>query len=164
MTQFLGAFRDDYYNAINVLPQSQSTGLTGALSGTVLTAAQMSGAGDTYLVLSGQTAAQTATTDTAANLILNLQTAVANVWKTTSTFAGSQVVPPSGVPNLFNLTWTLTLNNQNTSSGALTLTAGTGVTLAAVGGLSSTVIAVTTVSVWVCSVTGTSGVTLTRVQ
>lgn len=164
MTQFLGAFRDDFYNAISALPQSQSTGLTGALSGTVLTAAQLSGAGDTYLVLSGQTAAQTATTDTAANMIANLQTSVATTWGKVSQFSASTVVPPSGVPNLFNLTWTLTLNNQNTSSGALTLTAGTGVTLAAVGGLSSTVVAVTTVSVWVCSVTGPSGVTLTRVQ
>lgn len=164
MTQFLGAFRDDFYNAISALPQSQSTGLTGALSGTVLTAAQLSGAGDTYLVLSGQTAAQTATTDTAANLIANLQTSVATTWGKVSQFSASTVVPSSGVPNLFNLTWTLTLNNQNTSSGALTLTGGTGVTLAAVGGLSSTVVAVTTVSVWVCSVTGPSGVTLTRVQ
>jgi hypothetical protein len=163
MTQYLGAFREDFYNAINVLPQSQSTAITTALSGTVLTAAQLSGSGDNYLVISGQTTAQTATTDTATNIIANLQNAVANAWKGQTGFAPG-VFPPSGVTNLFNIAFTLTINNQNTTSGALTLTAGTGVTLAALGGLSSTVVAVTTVSVWVVTVTGLAAVTITRVQ
>src|ERR1700722_15247771 len=126
MTTFLGAFRDDFYNAVNVLPQSQTVALSGALSATVLTAAQISGAGDIYLVESGQTAAQTATTDTAANIIANLQNAVNTAWKGQTAFGSQTVVPPAGVPNLFNLTWTLSINNQNLAGGTLTLTGGRG--------------------------------------
>ncbi len=163
MTQFLGAFRDDFYNAINVLPQSQQVAITTALSGTVLTAAQLSGAGDCYIVESGQTAAQTATTDTAANIIANLQNGVANVWKAQTGFAPG-VFPPSGVTNLFNVAWTLTINNQNLTAGTLTLTAGTGVTLATAGTTSATVITFSTFGVYVGTVTGPATVTLTRVQ
>src|ERR1700729_399132 len=125
---FLGAFRDDYYNAANVLSQSQFTAISTALSATVLTAAQMSGACDCYIVASGQTAAQTATTDSAANIIANIQNAVNTAWKGQTAFGSQSVVPAPGVPNLFNVTWTLTFNNQNTSTGAITLTPGTGVT------------------------------------
>jgi hypothetical protein len=164
MTQFLGAFRDDYYNAINVLPNSQTVALSGALSATLLTAAQLSGAGDCYIVESGQTAAQTATTDTAANIIANLQNAVNTAWKGQTAFGSQTVVPPQGVPNLFNLTWTLSINNQNLTAGTLTLTAGTGVTLATAGTTSATVITFSTIAVYVGSITGPAAVTLTRVE
>jgi hypothetical protein len=164
MTQFLGAFRDDYYNAINVLPNSQTVALSGALSATLLTAAQLSGAGDCYIVESGQTAAQTATTDTAANIIANLQNAVNTAWKGQTAFGSQTVVPAQGVPNLFNLTWTLSINNQNLTAGTLTLTAGTGVTLATAGTTSATVITFSTIAVYVGSITGPAAVTLTRVE
>jgi hypothetical protein len=164
MTQFLGAFRDDFYNAVNVLPQSQFVAITTALSATVLTAAQMSGAGDCYIVESGQTAAQTATTDTAANIIANLQNAVNTAWKGQTAFGSQTVVPAAGVPNLFNLTWTLTINNQNLTAGTLTLTAGTGVTLATAGTASATAITFSTFALYVCAVTGPAAVTFTRVQ
>lgn len=163
MTQFLGAFRDDFYNALNVLPQSQSVAISGALSATVLTAAQLSGAGDCYIVESGQTSAQTATTDTAANIIASLQNAVATAWKTTA-FAQGSVVPPAGIPNLFNVTWTLTINNQNLTAGTLTLTAGTGVTLATAGTTSATVVTFSTFAIYVATITGPAAVTFTRVQ
>lgn len=161
---FLGAFRDDYYNALSVLPNSQYVALTGALSATVLTAAQLSGAGDCYIVESAQTSAQTATTDTAANIIANLQTAVATAWKGQTAFGSQTVVPPNGVPNLFNVTWTLTINNQNLTAGTLTLTAGTGVTLATAGTTSATVITFSTLAIYVASVTGPNAVTFTRVD
>jgi hypothetical protein len=164
MTQFLGAFKDDFYNAINVLPQSQSVAIVGNLSGTLLTAAQLSGAGDCYIVESAQTTAQTATTDTAANIILNLQTAVANAFKVPGAFSSSSVLPPSGAPNLFNISWTLTINNQNLTAGTLTLTGGTGVTLATAGTASATVITFTSFAVYVCTITGINSVLLTRVQ
>ena len=160
---FLGAFRDDYYNSVGVLPQSQFVKITGALSATVLTAAQLSGASDCYIVESGQTAAQTATTDSAANIIANMQSAIANTLAT-APFASAGVVAPSGIPNLFNVTWTLTLNNQNLTAGTLTLTAGTGVTLATAGTTSATVVTFSTTAVYVCQITGLSAVTLTRVE
>jgi hypothetical protein len=160
----LGVFRDDYYNAISVLPQSQFVATSANLSATVLTAAQMSGAGDCYIIASGQTTAQTATTDNAVNIIANLQNAVNTAWKGQTAFGSQTVVPASGVPNLFNLTWTLTINNLNATAGTLTLTAGTGVTLAAAGTLSSTVITFSTFGLFVLSVTGPATITMTRVQ
>jgi hypothetical protein len=161
---FIGAFRDDYYNSLSVLPNSQTVALSGALSATLLTAAQLSGAGDCYITESGQTSAQTATTDTAANIIANLQNAVATAWKGQTAFGSTSVVPPNGVPNLFNVTWTLTINNQNLTAGALTLTAGTGVTLATAGTTSATVIAFSTLAIYVCTITCPAAVTFTRVD
>jgi hypothetical protein len=160
----LGVFRDDYYNATNVLTQSQFVAISTALSGTVFTAAQLCGATDCYIVESGQTSAQTATTDTAANIIATLQNAIATAWKGQTAFSAQNVFPPNGVPNLFNVTWTLTINNQNLTAGTLTLTAGTGVTLATAGTTSATVITFSTTALYVAQVTGPATVTLTRVQ
>jgi hypothetical protein len=164
VTVYLGAFRDDFYNAMNVLTSSQSVALTGALSATLFTAAQLSGANDCYIINSTQTSAQTATFDTAANIINNIQTAVATAWKGQTAFGAQTVVPPNGASNLFNVTWTLTINNQNLTAGTLTLTAGTGVTLATAGTTSATVITFSTTAVYVCSVTGPAAVSFTRVQ
>jgi hypothetical protein len=164
MTQFLGAFRDDYFNSMNVLPQAQFVAISTALSATVLTAAQLSGSCDCYIVESGQTAAQTATTDSAANILANLSVAVNNAWKGQTAFGSQTVVPAPGLPNLFNVYWTLTINNQNLTAGTLTLTAGTGVTLATAGTTSATVVTFSTTALYVCNVTGPAAVTFTRVQ
>jgi len=163
MTLLIGAFRDDFYNSVGILPQAQFVALSGALSGTLITAAQLCGAGDCYIVESGQTSAQTATTDTAANIVAYLQNATNVDVKAGGPFAGA-VTPPPGVTNLFNLFWTLTINNQNASAGTLTLTAGSGVTLATAGTTSATVVTFATEALYVCQVTGPNAVTFTRVQ
>lgn len=88
--------------------QSMRSGLYTSLTGAnpTLTAAQMVGGA---VDVSGQTAAQTVTTDTAANIIARMQAIDANA------AVGS--------------TATFTLINDNTSSGAVTLTAGANVTV-----------------------------------
>lgn len=159
----LGVFRDDYYNALAVLPQSQFVAVSGALSATLLPAVDLCGATDCYIVESGQTSAQTATTDTAANIIASLQTAIQTAVKNAS-FGYQSVVPAIGIPNLFNAAWTLTINNQNLTAGTLTLTAGTGVTLATAGTTSATVVTFSTTAIYVGQITGPAAVTFTRVQ
>jgi hypothetical protein len=118
----LGVFRDDYYNAISVLPQTQYTA-TAQASGT-LAASAIAGAGDCIVLSSGATAL---TTDTALNIITQVQNAVATAYKQGLGAFAAGVNPPTGAPNLFNVTWTLTI--VNTNAGTLTLTAGTGVTI-----------------------------------
>lgn len=159
-----GVFRDDFYNAVNVLPQSQQTAYTTSQVGTTLPANRIAGAGDCYVTYSGQTAAQSQTTDTAVNIIAQLQQAIATAYAGGLGGFAAGVNPPPGVPNLFNLTWTLSLVNQNTSSGALTLTAGTGITLATNGAASATVVAISTTAIYVATVTSPTTVNLTRVQ
>jgi hypothetical protein len=122
----LGVFRDDFYNAVSVLAASQYTATTQA-TGTVLAASAIGGAGDCYIVASGQ-AGVTFTTDSALNIIAAIQIAVANAYKQGLGNFAAGVNPPPGVPNLFNTVWTLTIVNLNT--GVLTLAAGAGVTLA----------------------------------
>ena len=122
---FLGVFRDDFYNAVSVLPQTQFNATTQA-TGTVLPATLMAGAGDCYINASGQ-AGVSFTTDSAINIIAQIQNAVATAYKQGLGSFAAGVNPPPGVPNLFNVSWTLTINNQNT--GVLTLVAGAGVTL-----------------------------------
>jgi hypothetical protein len=118
----LGVFRDDYYNAVSVLPQTQYTA-TAQASGTLASTA-IAGAGDCIVLSSGATAL---TTDTALNIIAQVQNAVATAYKQGLGSFAAGVNPPTGVPNLFNVTWTLTI--VNTNAGTLTLTAGTGVTI-----------------------------------
>lgn len=153
----LGVFRDDYYNATAVLTAAGVVAITTNLSATVLTAAQLVGAQDQYLRISGQTAAQTATTDTAANIIAALQAAV----QAANIAAGAPLgVQPPGVPNLTNVSYTLSIVNANTTSGVLTLSAGAGVTIS---GLTGTV-AITATATYVVTVTSPSTVTLYRVS
>lgn len=121
----LGVFRDDFYNAVSVLAQTQYTA-TAQATGTVLAASAIGGAGDCYIVASGQ-AGVTFTTDSAINIIAQIQIAVANAYKQGLGSFAAGVNPPPGVPNLFNTVWTLTIVNLNT--GVLTLAAGAGVTL-----------------------------------
>lgn len=118
----LGVFRDDYYNAVSVLPQTQYN--TTAQASGVLAAALIGGAGDCYVTSSAATAL---TTDTAVNIIAAIQIAVATAYKQGLGSFAAGVNPPPGVPNLFNVSWTLTI--LNTDASTLVLSAGTGVTL-----------------------------------
>jgi hypothetical protein len=148
-----GVFRDDFYNAANVLAQSQYTAST--QNGGVLAATALAGAGDAYVALSGNAGAQALTTDTGANIIAQLQTAVAAAYKANILSSAANISPPPGVPNLFNLTWTLTIINNNSASGVVTLTGGTGVTI-----VGTNTLAISTSRVFVCTVTSATTVTL----
>jgi hypothetical protein len=130
----LGVFRDDFYNAVSALAQSQFTA-TAQATGTVLAATAMAGAGDCYVAATGQVATAI-TTDSAVNIIAQVQIAVATAYKQGLGSFAAGVNPPPGVPNLFNTTWTLTINNQN--SGIMTLTGGTGVTITGTATLAAT--------------------------
>jgi hypothetical protein len=118
----LGVFRDDYYNAAAVLTETQYT-VTAQASGT-LAASAIAGARLCVVLTSGATAL---TTDTALNIIAQVQTAVATAYKQGLGSFAAGVNPPTGAPNLFNTSWTLQI--VNTNAGALTLTGGAGVTL-----------------------------------
>lgn len=153
----LGVFRDDYYNAISVLPQSQYVATT--QNGGVLAASAIGGAGDCFVNVSGQTTAQGITTDSAVNIIAAIQTAVATAYKQGLGAFAAGVNPPPGVPNLFNVTWTLTINNFNTVSGAITLTGGTGVTVTG-----TNTIAISAQRQFVVSITSPTTVVMQSVQ
>jgi hypothetical protein len=146
----LGVFRDDYYNAVSVLPQSQIVSTTAGTS--TVPASSISGAGDCYLNVSGN-AAVTYTTDSAVNIVAAIQTAVATAYKQGLAAFAAGVNPPPGVPNLFNVTWTLTINNQNT--GTLTLTGGAGVTLSGV-----TTVATVSARVYIVTITSPTTVSI----
>jgi hypothetical protein len=118
----LGVFRDDFYNAAAALTETQYT-VTAQASGT-LAASAIAGARNCVVLSSGATAL---TTDTALNIIAQIQNAVATAYKQGLGAFAAGVNPPPGVPNLFNVTYTLTI--VNTNAGTLTLTGGTGVTL-----------------------------------
>jgi hypothetical protein len=152
---FLGVFRDDYYNAVSVLPQSQVVATTAGTS--TLPASSIGGAGDCYVDVSGG-AVVTYTTDTAINIIAAIQIAVANAYKQGLGSFAAGVNPPPGVPNLFNVSWTLTINNQN--SGTLTVAAGTGVTLV---GTNAGSIATVTARQYVVTITSPTTVTIQSV-
>jgi hypothetical protein len=118
----LGVFRDDFYNAASVFTEAQYT-VTAQASG-VLAASAIAGARECYVVSSAATAL---TTDTALNIIALVQIVVANAYKQGLGAFAAGVNPPPGVPNLFNVTWTLTI--VNTDASPLVLTGGVGVTL-----------------------------------
>jgi hypothetical protein len=118
----LGVFRDDYYNAAAVLTETQYT-VTAQASGT-LSAAAIAGARSCVVLSSGATAL---TTDSAVNIIAQVQNAVATAYKAGLGSFAAGVNPPIGAPNLFNVTWTLTI--VNTNAGALTLSGANGTTV-----------------------------------
>jgi len=124
---FLGVFRDDFYNAVSVLPQAQLVSST--QNGGTISATLIAGAGDCYASFSGNAVAQALTTDTAVNIIAQIQQSVATAYKAGLGAFAAGVNPPPGVPNLFNMVYTLTILNFNTASGVITLTGGTGVTI-----------------------------------
>jgi hypothetical protein len=119
----LGVFRDDVYNAAAVLTETQFTA-TAQANGTILPATVISGARSTVVLSSGATAL---TTDSAVNIIAAIQNAVAVAYKQGLGSFAAGVNPPNGVPNLFNVTYTLTV--VNTNAGLLTITGGAGVTV-----------------------------------
>jgi hypothetical protein len=167
---FKGVFSDDFYNAIHVLPASAAVnGPTG--TGT-LTGVQLTGALEVDLAVgNGAATAQTYTTDTAVNIIAALNNALATAYKSgLGAFAASVNPPTAGLPNLFNVSWTVTISNQGTTTASV-LANGTGVTLASQNaGLTSTSIpaaaAANTPAVtrYVVTVTSPTTVTFTRVQ
>lgn len=153
----LGAFRDDYYNAQAALTAAQTTAISAATP-VLVTAAQIAGAVVTKLVASGQTTAQAWTTDTAVNIIARLQSVVATAYAASLAGFGAGVNPSPGVPNLFNLTYTLEIWNTNASAGTVTLTAGAGVTISG-----SAVVTFSTLVEYVVTITSPTTITLTRV-
>jgi hypothetical protein len=158
----LGVFRDDFYNAIHTLPASQA--VAGPTATGVIAATALAGAVENFLTLGGTS--QTFTTDTAVNIIAQLQTAVAAAVKANvGGFVASLSAPPLGVPNLFNVSFTVSISGTGITTAA-TLAGGAGVTLAGLGTLSATVLAVGTGSAsrYVVTVTSATTVTFTRVQ
>jgi hypothetical protein len=147
----LGAFRDDFYNASAALTTAQFTS-TSQASGT-LAAAALAGAQENYILSSGATAL---TTDTAANIIARLQNVVAAAYAAALTGFGASVNPTPGVPNLFNLSFVVVI--ENTNAGTLTITGGTGVTL--VG--TATILTVNQ-RTWVVTITSPTTVTMQTV-
>jgi hypothetical protein len=168
----LGVFRDSFYNAIHALPASQS--VNGPTATATLVAAQLVGALEVDVAVgNGAAAAQTYTTDTAVNIIARLQNAVAvaqaaNVGGFAAALGDT---PPLGVPNLFNLSWTVTISNQGTTA-ASTLAGGTGVTVASsnagltsgAGNLALGAPNAPGITRFVVTVTSATTVTFTRVQ
>lgn len=152
----LGAFRDDYYNAAASLTTLQSTSITAATPVTI-SAQQIAGAQIVDLVASTQSTAQAWTTDTAANIIAWLQSVVAAAYKAQIQSFGQTVNPAFGVPNLFNLTYQLTIVNNDTSTGVITLTGGTGVTISG-----TATVAIATAVVFQFTVQSPTAVTYTR--
>jgi hypothetical protein len=165
---FKGVFSDDFYNAIHVLPAAQ--GAAGPTGTGTLTGAMLTGALEvTVAVGNGAASAQTYTTDTAVNIIAALNNAVAAAYKSQLNSFGAGVNPPTaGLPNLFNLSWSVNISNQGTTA-ASALAAGAGVTLASLNaGMTSTVIALgapnaPAQSKYVVTVTSPTTVTFTRV-
>lgn len=156
----LGVFRDDFYNAIHTLPAVQFTAAEITATGTI-PAVDLAGALECVLQVGGTS--QTYTTDTAVNIIAQLQTAVAAAVKANvGGFVASLSAPPLGVPNLFNVTWVITFNSVATTGA--TLAPGAGVTLAAMGTLSSTALGTSGQARYAAQVTSAYTVTLTRIQ
>jgi ABC-type branched-subunit amino acid transport system substrate-binding protein len=118
----LGCFRDDFYNISSTLPEIQFT-TTSQASGT-LAASALVGASEVYVSQSGATAL---TTDTAANIISQLISAVQK------SAAGAVL----GFPSVQGMIYTIYI--RNTNGGTLTLTAGTGVTITGTATLATTV-------------------------
>jgi hypothetical protein len=120
---------------LNSMRSGLYTGLTGASP--TLTAAQMVGGS---VSVSGQTTAQNVTTDTAANIIARMQALDANA--------------------AIGSTASFTLINDNTSSGAVTVVLGSGVTNAGVAGILS--IAIGAAYRYILKWTGANAVTISR--
>ena len=166
---FKGVFSDDFYNAIHILPASVAA--NGPVATGLLAATLLVGALEVDLAVgNGAAAAQTYTTDTAVNIIAALNNAVATAYKQgLGAFAAAVNPPTQGLPNLFNLSWTVTFENQGTTAASV-LAGGTGVTIAAVNaGMTATNLALGAPNApvatrYVVTVTSPTTVTFTRVQ
>jgi len=166
---FKGVFSDDFYNAIHVLPASIA--VNGPTATATLSGPQLVGALEVDIAVgNGAGAAQTYTTDTAVNIISALNAALATAYKAQLFSFGAGVNPPiAGLPNLFNLSWTLTIENQGTTA-ASALAAGTGVTITSQNaGMTATAIALGAPNApvatrYVVTVTSPTTVNFNRVQ
>jgi hypothetical protein len=165
----LGVFRDDFYNSMAILAEAQFNAAN-IVTAAIIPGSSIAGADTVYLTESGVATAVALTTDSAINIIAALQNAVAVAVKTSQAngggFATGLGLPNSAsqFPNLFNISWNFVIVNQNTTAGAITLTAGAGVTLATNGTASSTVVAIATTAIYVVQVTSPTTVLMTRVQ
>lgn len=135
----LGVFRDDFYNPIGTLPMMQLKTISQA-SG-VIAATNLAGASECYLVQSGATAL---TTDSAVNILAALVSAIQT--------SAAGAFP---LPNIQNITYTLSV--WNTNAGALTLTGGAGVTITGTATLATSV-----ERQYMVSVTSPTTITLTN--
>ena len=169
---FKGVFSDDFYNAIHILPASIA--VNGPVATGTLQATQLVGALEVDLAVgNGAAAAQTYTTDTAVNIIAALNNAVATAYKQgLGAFAAAVNPPTQGLPNLFNLSWTLTISNQGTTTASVLAVPGSGgVTLTSQNaGLTASSIPAATaantpaVTRYVLTVTSPTTVSINRVQ
>jgi hypothetical protein len=168
----LGVFRDDFYNAIHILPASQAN--AGPTTTGTLIAQYLAGALEDFITVgNGAGSSQTYTTDTAVNIIAQLNAAVNAAYKANvGGFASGLGAQPavSGMPNFFNTSFTVDIVNQGTTA-ASTLAAGTGVTIISPdAGLTPTSIpaAAAANTPYVCryvvTVTSAQTVTFNRVQ
>lgn len=149
----LGVFRDDFYNASAILTVAQYN--TTAQASGVLAASSMTGAHLNYVL---STVATALTTDTAVNIIAALNNAVSVAVKASQANGGGFATGlgvPQSAPNLFNISWTLTIEN---TAAALTLTAGTGVTL-----VGSAVVPTVSQRTWVVTITSPTTVNMQTV-
>jgi len=158
----LGVFRDDFYNAVYALGACQA--ISGPTATGVLSASLLAGSQECYTSVGGTS--QTYTTDSAANIIAQLNTAVQAAYKANvGGFASALGATPavSGIPNLFNFSWYININTNGVTTGA-TLAAGAGVTLAALTGApSATALGTGGNAIYIATVTGPTSITLTRV-
>jgi hypothetical protein len=158
----LGVFRDDFYNAIHILTACQAQ--AGPVATGVIAASLLAGAIENFVSVGGTS--QTYTTDTAANIIAVLSTAIQAAYKANvGGFASSLGAQPavSGIPNLFNMSFFIDIDAQGATTGA-TLAAGSGVTFGSTfAGLSPTALSITAPNRYVVQVTGPASITMTRV-
>jgi len=160
MAYVKGAFADDFYNAIHVLTKAQ--GVTGPSATGVIPAAALAGAQVCFTSVSGTS--QTFTTDSAVNIIAQLQSALATQYKAQISGFGAQVNPPvAGLPNLFNVSWIVEINTSGVATAG-TLAYGTGVTATSVNSLSTTALPTAGYTKFVVTVTGPASVNFQRVQ
>lgn len=150
----LGVFRDDFYNAMAVLSQNQYTSYSTAGAYTI-PAASIAGAQEVYFSTSGPAANVNYTTDTAANIIARLQTAVIAQLQASGNLQQAPGTAP-GIPNTYNISYFFSL--INTSGFTVTLVGGSGVTIS---GTATTLTATNTG--WLVTVTGPNTVTFQRV-
>lgn len=158
----LGVFRDDFYNAIHILPEAQA--ISGPTATGVIVASILAGACECDTSVGGTS--QTYTTDSAVNIIAQLSAAVNAAYKANvGGFAAGLGAQPaiSGIPNLFNVSWIVNINTTGVTTGA-TLAAGLGVTFAALTGVAAAGTLGTGGNArYVVTVTSAQTVTFTRV-
>ena len=139
----LGVFRDDYYNPACVLPVGQANAgptVAGVAAASVLAGAQK----NVVTVGSAAAAAYNVTTDTAANIVAALQTAMRNLNNTVP----SKVIGTSFIVRFINVNATY----------AATIVAGAGVNI-----VGTATLALSTSRDFLATINGAASVTLTNI-